>query len=178
MDRFCRAIRPLEDRCYLEHRFDDQVRRLFGEAHLLGLPISRRYGDGQGVDMVTYALAIERIGREGTGVRTFFSGHTSLGMLTVQRWGDERQKERYLSPGTKGECILAFGLTEPAAGSDPGSLKTSFEERGGKFVLSGQKMWISNGSIADAVIVFANPKGKEEGMCAFVVEKGSPGFSA
>ena len=178
MDRVCRAIRPLEDRCYLEHRFDDQVRRLFGEAHLLGLPISRRYGDGQGVDMVTYALAIERIGREGTGVRTFFSGHTSLGMLTVQRWGDARQKERYLSPGTKGECILAFGLTAPAAGSDPGSLKTSFEERGGKFVLSGQKMWISNGSIADAVIEFANPKGKDVGMGAFVVEKGSPGFSA
>ena len=178
MDRVCRAIRPVEDRCYLEHRFNDQVRKLFGEAHLLGLPISRRYGDGQGVDMVTYALAIERIGREGTGVRSFFSAHTSLGMLTVQRWGDERQKERYLSPGTKGESILAFGLTEPEAGSDPGSLRTSFEEKDGRFVLGGQKMWISNGSVADAVIVFANPKGKKEGMCAFIVEKGSPGFSA
>ena len=92
-------------------------------------------------------------------------------MLTVQRWGDERQKERYLTPGTKGEKILAFGLTEPEAGSDPGSLRTNFEERGDGFVLNGQKMWISNGSIADAVIIFANPKGRKEGMCAFFVER-------
>jgi len=156
------------------------VRKLFGEAHLLGLPISRRYGDGQGVDMVTYALALERIGREGTGVRTFFSGHTSLGMLTVQRWGDESQKERYLTPGTRGERVLAFGLTEPEAGSDPASLRTGFEERGGKFVIEGQKTWISNGSIADAVIVFANPKGRRgaDGMCAFLVDRDTPGFSA
>ncbi len=178
MDRVCREIRPVEDSCYLEHRFDGQVPRLFGEAHLLGLPISRRYGDGQGVDMVTYALAIERIGREGTGVRTFFSGHTSLGMLTVQKWGDERQRERYLTPGTRGEKILAFGLTEPEAGSDPRSLRTNFEEKGDGFILSGQKMWISNGSIADTAIIFANPKGRNEGMCAFLVEKGTAGFSA
>lgn len=156
------------------------MRKLFGDAHLLGLPISRSYGDGQGVDMVTYALALERIGREGTGVRTFFSGHTSLGMLTVQRWGDEAQKERYLTPGTKGEKVLAFGLTEPDAGSDPASLRTSFEERGGRFVIDGQKTWISNGSIADAVIVFANPKGKArgDGMCAFIVDEETEGFSA
>jgi alkylation response protein AidB-like acyl-CoA dehydrogenase len=168
----------VEERCYLEHRFDGQVRKVFGDAHLLGLPISRSYG-GQGTDMVTYALALERIGREGTGVRTFFSGHTSLGMLTLQRWGDELQKERYLTRGTSGEKILAFGLTEPEAGSDPSSLKTSFEERGDGFVISGQKVWISNGSVADVVIVFANPSGGgKEGMCAFLVEKGSEGFSA
>jgi alkylation response protein AidB-like acyl-CoA dehydrogenase len=128
--------------------------------------------------MVTYALAIERIGREGTGVRTFFSGHTSLGMLTVQKWGDDLQKERYLTPGTKGENVLAFGLTEPEAGSDPRSLRTVFEERSGRFVITGQKMWISNGSVADSVIVFANPKGKSDGMCAFLVGKHSAGFSA
>ncbi|MDA4113676.1 MAG: acyl-CoA dehydrogenase family protein, partial [Thaumarchaeota archaeon] len=139
MDRVCKEIRPIEDRCYLEHRFDGHVRQLFGEAHLLGLPISRRYGDGQGTDMVTYALALERVGREGTGVRTFFSGHTSLGMLTLQKWGDEKQKERYLIPGTKGEKVLAFALTEPEAGSDPASLRTGFEPRGDDFVISGQK---------------------------------------
>jgi alkylation response protein AidB-like acyl-CoA dehydrogenase len=178
VDRVCREIRPIEEKCYLDHRYDDQVRKLFGGAHLLGLPISKEYGDGQGTDMVTYALAIERIGREGTGVRTFFSGHTSLGMLTVQRWGDGAQRERYLTPGTRGEKILAFALTEPDAGSDPGSLRTSFEEKGDVFVLNGHKMWISNGSIADAVIVFANPRGGSGGMCAFMVEKGTPGFSA
>jgi alkylation response protein AidB-like acyl-CoA dehydrogenase len=180
VDRVCNEIRPIEERCYLEHRFNGDVRRLFGNAHLLGLPISQRYGDGQGTDMVTYALAIERIGREGTGPRTFFSGHTSLGMLTVQRWGDDLQKEAYLTPGTKGEKVLAFGLTEPGSGSDPASLTTHFEESdsGRGFVLNGQKMWISNGSIADAVIVFAYPKGKSEGMCAFLVDRGTTGFSA
>ena len=178
MDRVCRELRPSEDKCYLQHRPNGEVRKMFGAAHLLGLPISRMYGDGQGTDIVTYALAIERIGREGTGVRTFFSGHTSLGMLTVQKWGSEDQKQRFLTPGTRGDKVFAFGLTEPGAGSDPSSLSTNFEEKSGKFVLNGQKTWISNGSIADVVVIFAYPKGKKEGTCAFLVEKDSPGYSA
>jgi alkylation response protein AidB-like acyl-CoA dehydrogenase len=178
VDRVCREIRPIEERCYLEHRLNDQVGPVFAKAHMLGLPISRRYGDGQGADMVTYALAIERIGREGTGVRTFFSVHIGLGQQTIQGWGSEELKERYLTPATRGDLLLAFGLTEPGAGSDPASLTTSFEEVNGKFILSGQKTWISNGSIADAVLIFAYPKGKREGMCAFVVDSDSPGFSA
>ncbi|MDG6901248.1 MAG: acyl-CoA dehydrogenase family protein [Nitrososphaerota archaeon] len=178
VDRVCRQIRPIEDKCYLERRRNDQVRPVFAKAHLLGLPVSRKYGDGQGADMVTYALAIERIGREGTGVRTFFSVHMALCEMTVQMWGNEEQKQRMLTPATKGEKLLAFGLTEPGAGSDPASLTTSFEEKGGKYVLSGQKMWISNGSVADSVLVFAYPKGKREGMCAFLVDRGTPGFTA
>ncbi|QQG48782.1 MAG: acyl-CoA dehydrogenase family protein [archaeon] len=178
VDRACKQIRPIEDKCYLERRRNDEVGPVFARAHMLGLPISRRYGDGQGADMVTYALAIERIGREGTGVRTFFSVHIALCQMTVQHWGDEEQKRRILAPATRGEMLLAFGLTEPGAGSDPASLSSSFEERGGKFYLSGQKMWISNGSIADSTLVFAYPKGKKEGMCAFVVDKESPGYSA
>lgn len=178
VDRACRELRPTEDRCYLAHRPNTDVRRVFGSAHLLGLPISRNYGDGQGTDVSTYALALERIGREGTGVRTFFSGHTSLGMLTIQRWGDAQQKESYLTPGTKGQKVFAFGLTEPSAGSDPASLLTTFEEKGGRFVINGEKMWISNGSIADSVIVFARAKNNREGICAFIVDRESSGFSA
>lgn len=178
VDRTCRAIRPIEDRYYLEHKFNPEVKPTFAGAHLLGLPISRRYGDGQGADTVTYALAMERIGREGTGVRTFLSAHTSLGEMTIARWGTEEQKGRFLPPATRGEKILAFGLTEPDAGSDPASLRSTFDSSGGKFILNGQKMWISNGSIADAVIVFAYPKGKREGMSAFLVDRDSPGFSA
>lgn len=178
VDRVCTNLRPSEDQSYLSHRRNPEVKRLFAEAHLLGLPISRKYGDGQGADMTTYALAIERIGREGTGVRTFFSGHVSLGMLTVQKWGTDDQKDRYLTSGTKGEKVFAFGLTEPGAGSDPASLSTSFEEKDGGFALTGQKTWISNGSVADAILVFAYPKGKKEGMCAFIVDRGSAGLSA
>jgi alkylation response protein AidB-like acyl-CoA dehydrogenase len=178
VDRVCRQIRPIEEKCYLEHRFNDQVRPMFAGAHLLGLPISRMYGDGQGADMVTYALATERIGREGTGLRTFFSVDIALTQLTIQLWGNQEQKQRYLVPATKGERVFAFGLTEPGAGSEPTALTTSFEEKGGRFVLNGQKTWISNGSIADTVLIFAYPKGKREAMCAFLVDSDSAGFSA
>jgi alkylation response protein AidB-like acyl-CoA dehydrogenase len=178
VDDACKKIRPIEDKCYLEHKFNDRVLPIFKDAHLPDLPVSRNYGEGQGADALTYALALERIGREGTGVRTFFSGHTSLGQLTLQKWGNAEQKERYLPRTTKGEMVMAFGLTEPTAGSDPASLKTNFEEKDGHFYLNGSKAWISNGSIADLVVVFAYPKGKNEGMCAFLVEKQSEGFSA
>ncbi len=178
VERACRQIRPIEERCYLERRLNDQIKPVFAKAHMLGLPISRKYGDGQGADMVTYALAIERIGREGTGVRTFFSVHIALCQMTVQLWGSEEQKQRILTPATKGEKLLAFALTEPGAGSDPVSLTTYFEEKEGRYLLNGQKMWISNGSIADSALVFAYPKGKKDGMCAFVVDRESPGYSA
>jgi alkylation response protein AidB-like acyl-CoA dehydrogenase len=178
VDKVCKEIRPIEDKYYLERRINDQARPIFAKAHLLGLPVSRRYGDGQGADMMTYALVIERIGREGTGLGTFFSVHTALGQMTVQQWGSEEQKQRILTPATKGESILAFGLTEPNAGSDPAALTTNFEEVGGKFLLTGQKMWISLGSTAKYVLIFAYPKGKREGMCGFVVDTGSPGFKA
>jgi len=178
VDRACKEIRPIEDKCYLEHRINDQVKPVFAKAHLLGLPTSRKYGDGQGADMVSYALAIERIGREGTGLRTFFSVHMALCQMTIQHWGNEDQKRRILTPATRGESILAFGLTEPNAGSDPASLTTSFEEKDGKFFLSGQKTWISLGSSSRYVLIFAYPKGKREGMCAFIVDSQTPGFKA
>ena len=178
VDEACKKIRPIEDTCYLEHKFNDKVKTIFKEAHLLGLPVSQKYGEGQGADALTYALALERIGQEGTGVRTFFSGHTSLGQLTLQKWGSEEQKEEYLPKTTNGDLVMAFGLTEPTAGSDPASLRTSFEEREGNYFLNGSKAWISNGSIADLVVVFAYPKGKSEGMCVFLVEKNYEGFRA
>lgn len=178
VDRACKEFRPIEDKFYLERKVNDQVRPFFAKAHLLGLPVSRKYGDGQGADMVTYALAIERIGREGTGLRTFFSVHMALGQMTIQHWGNEEQKARVLPPATKGESILAFGLTEPNAGSDPASLSTYYEEEDGKFLLTGQKMWISLGSSAKYVLVFAYPKGRRDGMCGFIVHTDSPGFKA
>ncbi len=178
VDRVCTQIRPIEDKCYLERKINDEVKPMFSKAHLLGLPVSRKYGDGQGADMVTYALAIERIGREGTGLRTFFSVHMALCQMTIQHWGNEEQKARFLTPATKGESILAFGLTEPNAGSDPASLSTYFEEKEGKFMLTGQKTWISLGSTAKYVLIFAYPKGKKEGMCGFMVDSESPGFKA
>lgn len=178
VDRACRELRPFEDESYLAGRFNDHISPIFRKAGLLGLPISRSYGEGQGADVLTYALALERVGREGTGVRTFLSGHVSLGQVTIQKWASEEQKQRYLPPATRGEKIMCFGLTEPLAGSDPGSLRTTFEDKGGYYELSGSKTWISNGSIADVAVIFAYPKGKREGMCAFIVERGFEGYSS
>jgi len=178
VDRACQELRPLEDQAYLSGSFNQHLIPIFRKAQLLGLPISRIYGEGQGADILTYALALERIGREGTGVRTFLSGHVSLGQMTIQKWGSEDQKERYLPPATKGEKVMCFGLTEPTAGSDPGSLRTTFEDKGAHYILNGNKAWISNGNIADQSVIFAYPRGKREGMSAFIVEKRFEGYSS
>lgn len=178
VDRACRELRPFEDEAYLANKFNQHLLPTFKKAQLLGLPISRRYGEGQGADVLTYALALERIGQEGTGVRTFLSGHVSLGQVTIQKWANEDQKQHYLPPATRGESVMCFGLTEPTAGSDPASLRTTFDDKGDHFLLNGSKAWISNGSIADVAVIFAYPKTKREGMCAFLVEKKFEGYSS
>ncbi len=137
------------------------------------MPVPKEYG-GRGADTVTYARALARIGREGTGVRTFFSGHTSIGEYPILTWGNEEQKRRYLPAACRGEKILAFGLTEPEAGSNPLEMQTTYERRGDHFVLNGVKYLISNGGIADAVVCFAYPKDGGR-ISAFIVDRG-PGF--
>src|SRR6476660_2092774 len=95
VDAFCQEIRPHEELCYVEHRFNDQVVPLAKKFDILGMLTLPAYG-GRGADTVTYAQALARIGREGTGVRTFFSGHTSIGQYPILMWGNEDQKRRYL----------------------------------------------------------------------------------
>jgi alkylation response protein AidB-like acyl-CoA dehydrogenase len=141
------------------------------------MPVPQAYG-GRGADTVTYARALARIGREGTGVRTFFSGHTSIGEYPILTYGSEDQKRRYLPPAARGDLILAFGLTEPEAGSNPLEMQSTYERRGDHFVLSGVKYLISNGGIADAVVTFAYPKGGQGRISAFIVDSGVPGFAS
>jgi alkylation response protein AidB-like acyl-CoA dehydrogenase len=179
VEAFCQEIRPIEELCYVEHRFNDQVLPLGRKYNLLGMPVPAAYG-GRGADTVTYARALARIGREGTGVRTFFSGHTSIGEYPILTWGNEEQKRRYLPAACRGEKILAFGLTEPDAGSNPLEMQTTYERRGDRFVLNGVKYLISNGGIADAVVAFAypaKPEGGKRRVSAFVVDRG-PGFES
>jgi alkylation response protein AidB-like acyl-CoA dehydrogenase len=102
----------------------------------------------------------------------------SLGQITIQKWGSEEQKERYLPAATRGDKVMCFGLTEPTAGSDPASLRTFYEDKSSFFLLNGSKAWISNGSIADVAVIFAYPKGRREGMSAFIVEKKFEGYSS
>jgi alkylation response protein AidB-like acyl-CoA dehydrogenase len=176
VDAFCQAIRPHEELCYLEHRFNDQLLPLGKKYNLFGMPVPTTYG-GRGADAVTYALALARLGREGTGVRTFFSGHTSIGQYPVMTWGNEDQKNRYLKPSVRGEKILAFGLTEPEAGSNPLEMQMTYERRGDQYVLNGLKYLISNAGIADAVVTFAYPKGRTGRISAFIVDTNAPGFA-
>jgi alkylation response protein AidB-like acyl-CoA dehydrogenase len=178
VEAFCQEIRPTEELCYVEHRFNDQVSPLARKHNILAMPVPSEYG-GRGADTVTYARALVRIGREGTGVRTFFSGHTSIGEYPILTWGNEDQKKRYLPAAARGEKILAFGLTEPEAGSNPLEMQTTYERRGDRFVLNGVKYLISNGGIADAVVAFGYPKSEinseKRRISAFIVDRG-PGF--
>jgi alkylation response protein AidB-like acyl-CoA dehydrogenase len=178
VEAFCTDVRPIEELCYVEHRFNDQVIPLGRKYNLLGMPIPREYG-GRGADTVTYARALARIGREGTGVRTFFSGQTSIGQYPILTWGNEEQRRRYLPPSVRGEMTLAFGLTEPEAGSNPLEMQMTYERRGDQFLLNGVKYLISNAGIANAIVTFAYPRNKSGGrVSAFIVDvKEGPTFA-
>jgi alkylation response protein AidB-like acyl-CoA dehydrogenase len=174
VEAFCQELRPHEELCYLEHRFNDQIVPLARKHNILGMPVPPEYG-GRGADTVTYARALARIGREGTGVRTFFSGHTSIGQYPVLTWGNEEQKKRVLPASCRGERILAFGLTEPDAGSNPLEMQMTYEKKGDRYVLNGVKYLISNAGIADSIVTFAYPKAGGR-ISAFLVDTNRPGI--
>lgn len=175
VEAFCQEIRPIEELCYTEHRPNDQIVPLARRYNILGMIVPQEYG-GRGADTVTYARALARINREGTGVRTFFSGHTSIGQYPILTWGSETLKRRYLPSSCQGETILAFGLTEPDAGSNPLEMTSTYERRGDHFVLNGVKYLISNGGIADAVVCFAYNVHPPRRVSAFVVNTHAAGF--
>ena len=177
VEAFCQDVRPVEELCYAEHRYNDQVVPLAKKHNILGIIVPPALG-GRGADTVTYALALARIGREGTGVRTFFSGHTSIGEYPILAWGSDELKKRYLPAACRGEAILAFGLTEPEAGSNPLEMQSTYERRGDKFILNGVKYLISNGGIADAVVVFAYATAGARRVSAFVVDTKTKGFAS
>jgi alkylation response protein AidB-like acyl-CoA dehydrogenase len=176
VEAFCQEVRPFEELCYAEHKFNDQAVGVARKYNILGIPIPVEYG-GRGADVVTYVRALARIGQEGTGVRTLFSGHTSIGQLPILNWGSDEQKRRYLPKTARGELICAFGLTEPEAGSNPLELQMTYEQRGDTALLNGVKYLISNGGIADVVVAFAYPKSGPHRMSAFIVETNRPGMN-
>lgn len=178
VEAFCQELRPIEELCYVEHRYNEQTAALAKKHDILAMPVPMEYG-GRGADALTYSRALARLGREGTGVRTFFSGHTSIGEYPIYRFGNHEQKTRYLPRAARGECLLAFGLTEPDAGSNPRELTSTYRRDGGRFLLNGVKYLISNGAIADAVIVFAYPEedaSATKRMSAFIVDTAGETF--
>lgn len=175
VDGACKSIREYESQCYLEEKPNDMIIPEFGKIGMLGCPISRKYG-GMGYDILTYAFALERVGREGNSLRTFFSAHVSIGQMVLQNWASTEQKKKYLPDTVSGKKIMAFALTEPDAGSDPGSMTTKFEERGGDFVLRGKKHWVGNGTLAGVMTTYA--RGPDGRISAFIVDGGSRGLHA
>ncbi len=176
-EAYCQELRPIEEICYAERRANEEVIPLAKKYNLLGMNIATEYG-GRGADNVSYFQALTRIGREGTPVRTFYSGHLSIGAYPIQTWGSEQLKRKYLPLAARGEKILAFGLTEPEAGSNPREMQSTYEKKGNNYVLNGEKYLISNGGIADAIIVFAYPAGAvgTGRISAFVLDTKQDGF--
>jgi alkylation response protein AidB-like acyl-CoA dehydrogenase len=148
-----------------------------GGLGFLGAPVPPEYG-GAGMDYVSFMLLVEEISRGSSSVRTTVSVQTSLSETSLMWFGSEEQKRRWLVPLAKGEKLGAWALTEPEAGSDAANLQTTYREEGDEVVLNGQKRFISNGSIADFVQVYARKAGskRHEGISIFMVPQGTPGF--
>jgi len=163
----------------LEGKLDLDVIEGMAELGLLGIVIPEEYG-GAGLDFVSEALACEEIERGEAAFRTLVSVHVGLNSLTLLRYGTEEQRQRWLVSQARGEKLACFGLTEPAAGSDVAAMRTTARREGDGYVLNGQKNWISYASVADHALVFAktDPEAGHRGITAFVLEKGTAGFTA
>ncbi|MFI0419882.1 acyl-CoA dehydrogenase family protein [Spongiactinospora sp. 9N601] len=149
------------------------VAKGFGALGVFGMHLSG-YGCA-GTNAVSYGLACRELEAVDSGLRSFVSVQGSLAMTAIHRYGSEEQRQEWLPPMAGGDAIGCFGLTEPDSGSDPGSMRTRARRDGSDWVLSGTKMWITNGSIADVAIVWA---ATDEGIRGFLVPRGTPGFSA
>jgi alkylation response protein AidB-like acyl-CoA dehydrogenase len=176
VDEACQDLYLPEFEHYIERKYNEQTPLILKKHGLMGLTVSPEYG-GVGADSLTWALALERFGQLGLGVVTFVDVHCLLASLALEEWGSDYQKKEFLMPAASGEKIFAYGLTEPEAGSEPTSLKTNYEQDNDGYVINGTKYLISNGSIADFIIIFAYPKDRKEGISAFIVDTKSEGFS-
>jgi alkylation response protein AidB-like acyl-CoA dehydrogenase len=159
------------------HTLDMGIVRGMAERGMLGAPIPEEYG-GQGLDFVATALICEEIERGDGGFRTLLSVHLGLNSLTLLEFADEEQKTRYLLPQAKGEKIACFGLTEPDAGSDVASMQSSARREKDRYILNGQKTWISYADVADHFLVFAKTdrEAGHRGITAFLLDRSMPGI--
>lgn len=162
-----------------EAYFPIEVFKKMGELGLLGIPFPEQYG-GSGGDTISYAIAVEEIGRACGGTGLSYAAAVSLGASPIYYFGTEEQKQKWLVPMARGEALGAFGLTEPNAGSDAGGTKTTAVLDGDEYVINGEKCWITNAEYARQVIVTAVTGKDERGkniISAIIVPTDTPGFT-
>jgi glutaryl-CoA dehydrogenase (non-decarboxylating) len=166
-----------------QHTFDPELLPKMAGLGLLGVCVPTEYG-GAGMDYVCLGLACEELEYVDTSLRVVLSVHVGLASLTLLTWGSEELKQRYLVPMANGRAIGSYGLTEPGAGSDARGIQSTAEKRGDRYVLNGEKMWISLADVADTFLVVAWTDLEKKrhrdpsGLSAFVVERRFKGFSS
>jgi butyryl-CoA dehydrogenase len=160
-------------------RFDRELASRLGDMGYLGAPVAEEYG-GRGLDYLSYGLVVEEVGRGDSSARTVVSVQTSLVCGSIERWGTEEQKRKWLPRLCAGEALGCFALTEPDAGSDPSAMRTRAELQGGVWRITGQKMWISLGNYAEVALVFAqtDPEQRHRGIACFLVPTATDGFTS
>ena len=166
-------VLPIIQECFENHRFP---RELVPELAALGLLGASLEGYGcAGLNSIASGLICQELERGDSALRSFVSVQSSLVMYPIWAYGSEAQKQQYLPRMARGELIGCFGLTEPHGGSDPANMKTRARRSGGDWLISGSKIWITNGAIADSCVCWADT---EEGVRGFIIDKGTPGFTA
>ncbi|HSX57523.1 MAG TPA: acyl-CoA dehydrogenase [Sphingomonas sp.] len=168
---------PRVTRAFLDEDFDREIMSEMGQLGLLGPTIPETYG-GAGLGYVAYGLVAREVEAVDSGYRSAMSVQSSLVMHPINAYGTEEQRRKYLPKLAAGEWVGCFGLTEPDAGSDPGSMRTRAEKIDGGYRITGAKMWITNSPIADVFVVWAKSDAHGGGIKGFVLEKGMKGLSA
>ena len=161
-----------------DEKFPMDVVRELGQLGVMGMLVSEEYG-GAGMDSLAVAVAVEEIARYDGSLALTVASHNGLGTSHIRVFGNDAQKRKYLPKLATGEWLGAWGLTEPGSGSDASGLKTTAVRKGDKWVLNGAKMFITQGTVGNVFVILAltAPEKRQKGITAFIVEKGTPGFS-
>ena len=171
-------IAPLAEKTDLDNAFPNQLWPQFGEMGLLGITVPEEFG-GANMGYLEHVIAIEEISRASASIGLSYGAHSNLCVNQINRNGNDAQKQKYLPKLISGEHIGALAMSEPNAGSDVVSMKLKAEKIGDKYILNGNKMWITNGPDADVLVVYAKTdlEAGSKGITAFIIEKDFPGFS-
>jgi len=171
-------IAPLAEQTDIDNTFPNQLWPQMGEMGVLGMTVPEEFG-GAGLGYLEHVIAMEEISRASASIGLSYGAHSNLCVNQINRNGSQAQKEKYLPKLISGEHIGALAMSEPNAGSDVVSMKLKAEKKGDKYILNGNKMWITNGPDADTLVIYAKTdlNAGAKGITAFIVEKTFPGFS-